>query len=127
MKHHDEVEKYYNTRNRPVSVSVSGFDFGNLACGMDSPNPLPEKITYDYELTDLKRGYGLEPETLAVAVATSVPVAPSVSSASVATSPLNAPATPAAAGGTDVGSPQGLPPRCDAWSRWARTVRRMRS
>jgi hypothetical protein len=26
--------------------------------GLDSPNPLPEKITYDYSLTDLKRAYG---------------------------------------------------------------------
>ncbi len=34
------------------------FAFKTLAVGLDSPNPLPEKITYDYNLTDLKRAYG---------------------------------------------------------------------
>lgn len=41
-----------------VCLLKIGFDFGNLACGLDSPNPLPEKIAYDYEFTDLKRAYG---------------------------------------------------------------------
>jgi hypothetical protein len=132
--------------SRMVRLLKIGFDFGNLACGLDSPNPLPEKIVYDYELTDLKRGYGLEPETLAVAVAALVPVAPSAAGgASVpASRPPDADMV-SAAGGTDDGSPQGLPAnrstssdsdesggspqgaRCDAWSRWARTMRRMRS
>ena len=34
------------------------FDFKKVAFGLDSPNPLPDKIAYDYELTDLKRAYG---------------------------------------------------------------------
>jgi hypothetical protein len=123
--------------SRMVRLLKIGLDFGNLALGLDSPNPLPDLITYDYELTDLKRGYGLEPETPAVAVAASVPVAPSAAGgASVpASRPPDADMV-SAAGGTDVGSPQGLPAsrggppqgaRCDAWSRWARTMRRMRS
>jgi hypothetical protein len=35
-----------------------GFEFAKLAVGLDSPNPLPEKITYDYNFTDFKRAYG---------------------------------------------------------------------
>jgi hypothetical protein len=34
------------------------FDLKKVALGLDSKNPLPEKITYDYEFTDLKRAYG---------------------------------------------------------------------
>jgi hypothetical protein len=34
------------------------FEFKKLALGLDSPNPLPEKITYDDDWTDLKRAYG---------------------------------------------------------------------
>ena len=34
------------------------FAFKKLALGLDSPNPLPDKITYDYNLADVKRGYG---------------------------------------------------------------------
>jgi hypothetical protein len=34
------------------------FDFKKLAVGLDSPNPLPEKITYDDDWPDLKRAYG---------------------------------------------------------------------
>jgi hypothetical protein len=34
------------------------FEFKKLALGLDFPNPLPEKITYDYNFTDFKRAYG---------------------------------------------------------------------
>ena len=34
------------------------FELKKIVLGLDSPNPLPEKITYDYEFTDLKRAYG---------------------------------------------------------------------
>ena len=33
-------------------------DFKQLACGLDSKQPLPGKISYDYAFTDLKRSYG---------------------------------------------------------------------
>jgi hypothetical protein len=119
-----------------------GFDFGKLACGLEIINPLPEKITYDYELTDLKRAYGHEPETPEVANETGGASVPASRSPS-------ADMMPAASGAG--GPPQGLPasrspgecnppsvqagdvgvppqgPRCDAWSRWDRTMRRMKS
>jgi hypothetical protein len=115
--------------SRMVRLFKIGFDFGNLACGLDSLNPLPEKIAYDYELTDLKRAYGHEPETPAVAVPVSAP--PDAGGAGVLAS-----RSPSEISGGHGGSPQGLPAsqggppqgaRCDAWSRWARTMRRMRS
>ena len=34
------------------------FEFKKLALGLDSPNPLPDKITYDDGWPDLKRAYG---------------------------------------------------------------------
>ena len=34
------------------------FDLKQMVLGLDSPNPLPEKITYDYTFADLKRAYG---------------------------------------------------------------------
>ena len=43
---------------RMARLLEQAFDFKKLALGLYSPNPLPEKITYDYELTDLKRAYG---------------------------------------------------------------------
>ncbi len=39
------------------------FDFQKLACGLDSKQRLPEKISYDYNLTDLKRAYGQPDDT----------------------------------------------------------------
>ena len=39
-------------------------DFSRLACGLESINPLPEKISYDYDFTDLKRAYGQRNEPL---------------------------------------------------------------
>ena len=109
--------------SRMVRLSKIGFDFGNLACGLDSPNPLPEKIAYDYELTGLKRSYGLEPETPVVAGGAGV--SPSTSSGSGGASVL-ASHSPSADLPPAAPSPP-VPPRCDAWSRWARTMRRVRS
>jgi hypothetical protein len=122
--------------SRMVRLSKIGFDFGNLACGLDSPNPLPEKIAYDYELTGLKRSYGLEPET--PAVADGAVGRPQGLLANLSASEGNPPSVPAGgAGGLASRSPSAdlppaapsppVPPRCDAWSRWARTMRRMRS
>ena len=118
--------------NRMVRLLKIGFDFGNLACGLDTPNPLPEKIAYDYELTDLKRGYGHEPETPPVAdVAGVSPFQNSESGgasvpASRSESDGNPPSIPASGPGGSPQEPPASPPRCDAWSRWARTMRRMR-
>jgi hypothetical protein len=109
--------------SRMVRLLKIGFDFAKLACGLEIINPLPEKIAYDYELTGLKRSYGLEPETPAVAgVAGGRPANTDNGGASVLASrspsadlpPIATPSPP-------------VPPRCDAWSRWARTMRRMRS
>ena len=93
------------------------FEFKKLTLGLDSPDPLPEKITYDYELTGLKLGYAhlLDPAPPAAAPALPVvPVGPPaviIGGASVPASrlPSNFAAMPA--------------PRCDAWSRWARQMR----
>ncbi len=106
--------------SRVVRLLKIGFDLGNLACGLEPINPLPDLMTYDYELTDLKRGYGLEPETPAVAAP--VPVAPSVTAGGAIVPASRSTNSDSDESGS---SPQG--PRCDAWSRWARTMRRMRS
>ena len=52
------------------------FEFKKLALGLDSPNPLPEKITYDYELTGLKRGYAHLLDPAPPAAAPVLPVVP---------------------------------------------------
>jgi hypothetical protein len=104
--------------SRMARLLQLGFDFGKLACGLESPNPVPEKLVYDYELTDLQRAYGFQPATPAVAAAASVPApSASASAAAVAMDPQAAPALPPA---------PPVPPRCDAWSRWARTRHRMK-
>ena len=123
--------------SRMVRLLKIGFDFGNLACGLDSPNRLPEKIAYDYELTDLKRAYGQELETPAMGLAAPV----SASSATVAMDPPIAPVPPPAPPeGSGFGPPGSgnpdlaraapsppVPPRSDVWSRWARFQRRRQS
>ena len=92
------------------------FAFKRLACGLDSPNPLPEKIVYDYELTNLKRGYGHLMKEPAVAVETS-PRRAEFHAAPI--EPAIVPAHP-----TPVAPIEPVPPRCDAWSRWARQLRK---
>jgi hypothetical protein len=98
------------------------FDLKNVFLGLDSKNPLPEKITYDYEFTDLKRGYGhlLVPAPPAAAgdgaiASGTAPTAPS--SSAVSPERLVAPVSPPAP------MPKAEPRRCDAWSRWARQLR----
>ena len=53
------------------------FDLNKMALGLDSPNPLPDKISYDYELTDLKRGYGhwLDPPPVSGVPSATPPIA----------------------------------------------------
>jgi hypothetical protein len=43
------------------------FDFKKLACGLDSKQRLPDKISYDYNFTDLKRAYGQPDDTVSEA------------------------------------------------------------
>jgi hypothetical protein len=107
---------------RLLQVAV---DFGNLALGLDSKNPLPEKISYDYELTDLKRAYGQdEPPTPAATIPeTPEPCAPATVSASCSTSSYGPPVAPEPVVLPSAASPPASP-RGDAWSRWARQVRR---
>lgn len=99
------------------------FDLKCLALGLNSPNPLPARITYDYEFADLKRAYG----HVTAPVSTVVPepsIAPAVT---LATDPLLPPSPPLAATSLPGPAPAVVPPpaaRCDAWSRWARQVRR---
>lgn len=49
---------------RMARLSEIAWKFRKLALGLDSPNELPDKLTYDYELTDVKRAYGhlIDPE-----------------------------------------------------------------
>ncbi len=130
------------------------FDLKKMVLGLDSPNPLPDKITYDYEFTDLKRAYGhpeappvpaASGETMARGAATVpdlvLPVAPvgpptvvigGAIASGAATVPASRPASSCAAqppttlpAAPPGASPEG-PRRCDAWSRWARHLR-MRS
>ena len=104
--------------SRMARLLEIGLATKRLACGLENINPLPDKLSYDYSLTNLKRAYGHlmnEPEA---------PAEPPPRRAEFHEAPnepaiVNAP-TPAAA-------PAPVPPRCDAWSRWARQRRRMHS
>ncbi len=102
------------------------FDHKKFVLGLDSPNPLPMKITYDYEFTNLKRGYGHLCDAAAAAAAPAIPPAgpapvPAAPTASASPAPMVCPPAP---------SPPSIPGsvpanhRCDAWSRWARQMRR---
>ena len=44
--------------NHVIRLTELAIDFKKLALGLDSQNPLPEKFSYDYALTNLKRAYG---------------------------------------------------------------------
>jgi hypothetical protein len=100
-------------------------DLKNLALGLDSKNPLPEKIHYDYELTDLKRAYGQQgepPDPAAVIPVAAEPLVATTGPASSSTSSDGAPAVllpdvSLSAAGLLVHS------RCDAWSRLSRHLR----
>jgi hypothetical protein len=129
------------------------FDLKKMILGLDSKNPLPEKITYDYKFTDLKRGYGhlLDPAPSAVAsdgtiasgAATDGAIAGGAATDGLCGShPANraAPNTPPSSVAPPVeqerpvvpvsppaAMPQTEPRRCDAWSRWARQIRMRRA
>lgn len=114
---------------RMARLLLLSFDFKKLALGLDSPNRVPDKLVYDYELTDLKRGYGhlLETTSVNTDLATSV-----------GRTGTSLPAAVVGANGlephnSDTHAPMSecqaevRPLRCDAWSRWARTLRQMKS
>ena len=44
--------------SRMARLLEIGLATKRLTCGLEIINPLPEKLVYDYNLTDLKRGYG---------------------------------------------------------------------
>ena len=101
------------------------FDFKKLALGLDSKNRLPEKISYDYEFTDLKRAYGHHDDDLSSAAyvvpgETVAVTAPDVRSFQPSDS-MSSAAASSAASAVSVPVVEALAaPRCDAWSRWAR-------
>lgn len=107
------------------------FDLKKMVLGLDSQNPLPEKITYDYEFTDCKRAYGhLCDDRVAGAVPSNPPVAaPAAGSGPVSATPpaggVPCP-SPVAEIQPSADPPRTASPRCDAWSRWARQLRRRR-
>jgi hypothetical protein len=121
--------------NQMARLMEAGFALAKMACGMDSPNELPEKITYDDDFTDFKRAYGhLIPKPAAAAESQSETV-PSEAAGGRGDAPPTPPAPPSA------GSPcpavesttpapnvpaEPPPQRCDAWSRWARQSRRQK-
>lgn len=103
-------------------------DLKKLALGLDSPNQLPEKITYDYGLTDWQRAYGRSvdpPSSSGVAAATG-PAATAADSTPGSASVILIGAEPDAAAvpAVSADSSASPAPRCDAWSRLARRLRR---
>ncbi len=71
---HEAMERYRQRQphavmsfSRMARLLDIGFEFRKLACGLEIINPLPEKITYDYDLKDLKRSYPVKAETPTVA------------------------------------------------------------
>ncbi len=118
------------------------FDLKKMVLGLDSPNPLPEKICYDYKFTDFKRAYGhLEvppvpaapvpgetvargapamPAPVLPVVSAEVPVAPPapVIGGAIASGAATVPASRFTSNSDDPPAP-----RCDAWIRWARLQR----
>lgn len=103
-------------------------DFKQLVLGLDSKNPLPEKITYDYEFTDLKRAYGGETKVGGANAgdAASFPKTGGAVESGAASFPASRPETAADSQVSAALAPASDPPvqrRCDAWSRWARLCR----
>jgi len=116
------------------------FELKKMVLGLESKNSLPEKITYDYEFTDLKRSYGHLPdpapptgdsaETISSGAATDGQCGShSASSAEPKTlTPSMAPPVeqgcPVVPVSPPAAAPQAVPRRCDCWSRLARQLRR---
>ncbi len=121
------------TLSRLARLLQLAFDLKKMVLGLDSKNPLPEKLIYDYEFTDLKRAYG----HLCDAAPSTVVASPAVTAPPPSPSPTKADcsvaAPPASLGSQPVPEHSNLavahssvpaPPRCDVWSRWARQIRK---
>jgi len=105
------------------------FDLKRMVLGLDSKNPLPEKITYDYEFTDLKRAYGhlcdAEPSSVVASPAgTGTPPSPPPAPAESPGTAEVVPPSSVVAGPVPEPPACAEPARCDTWSRWARQMRR---
>jgi hypothetical protein len=104
------------------------FDLKSMVLGLDSKNPLPDKITYDYEFTDLKRAYGHLCDSAASGAAPSFPPAAPASGAVSGPPPVSAAPVACPEACPPAGPPQPLSPpeprRCDASSRLARQLRK---
>lgn len=57
-RHNQRHPHALRSLGRVARMMQLAIDFGNLAAGLDSPNSLPERLTYDHHCTDLKRAYG---------------------------------------------------------------------
>ena len=108
--------------SRMARLLEFAIDLGKLASGLDTPNRVPEKLVYDYELTDIKRAYGhlsdpAPPPAAGGAVASGTATDGTGSSHPATGNPVLAPAA----------STQPVAPRCDAWRRWARIQHQIKS
>ncbi len=110
--------------SRMARLLEIGLATKRLACGLENINPLPDKLAYDYNLTDLKRAYGhLMNDEVA---AEPPPRRAEFHEAQTLTNAGNP--DPPSATPTPAAPPAPIPPvppRCDAWSRWARQRRQV--
>jgi hypothetical protein len=100
------------------------FDLQKMVLGLDSKNQLPEKITYDYEFTDLKRAYGhlLDPTPPAAASDNAIAGSAAPSTPLSSTAPPVQNDSPVVPVSPPADPPQPAHYRCDAWSRYARQM-----
>ena len=101
------------------------FDLKKMVLGLDSQNPLPDKIVYDYELTDLKRAYGhlRDPAPSVAPASVEMTVSAAVGGDGAPRRPVPPPEMLAGPAASVAPDPPVIPRRCDAWSRWARQIK----
>lgn len=118
-----------------------GFEFGRLACGLHPRQPDPEPANYGAAWADLKRAYGHQCGSASPGAA-SPPASPAERSSQAPGSGLlqagpaesngnlppptiPPPSSPPELASQPLVPSQAVPPRRDAWSRWARHLRRL--